>query len=147
MIKINTIGFTQKSAEDFFCLLKKSNTKLLIDVRINNVSQLSGFAKKNDLQFFLKELCNIEYQHMPELAPTDSLLKLYKKGDISWERYETEFLNLMAKRNIEKLVNANLLENSCLLCSEHKPHFCHRRLVVEYLNKNSDLKLEVKHLY
>ena len=147
MIKINTIGFTQKSAEDFFCLLKKSNTKLLIDVRINNVSQLSGFAKKNDLQFFLKELCSIEYQHMPELAPTDSLLKLYKKGDISWERYETEFLNLMAKRNIEKLVNANLLENSCLLFSEHKPHFCHRRLVVEYLNKNSDLKLEVKHLY
>ena len=147
MIKINTIGFTQKSAEDFFRLLKKSNTKLLIDVRINNVSQLSGFAKKNDLQFFLKELCSIEYQHMPELAPTDSLLKLYKKGDISWERYETEFLNLMAKRNIEKLVNANLLENSCLLCSEHKPHFCHRRLVVEYLNKNSDLKLEVKHLY
>ncbi|KAA5522529.1 DUF488 domain-containing protein [Haemophilus seminalis] len=146
-MKINTIGFTQKSAEDFFCLLKKSNTKLLIDVRINNVSQLSGFAKKNDLQFFLKELCSIEYQHMPELAPTDSLLKLYKKGDISWERYETEFLNLMAKRNIEKLVNANLLENSCLLCSEHKPHFCHRRLVVEYLNKNSDLKLEVKHLY
>ena len=128
-------------------MLKKSNTKLLIDVRINNVSQLSGFAKKNDLQFFLKELCNIEYQHMPELAPTDSLLKLYKKGDISWEKYESEFLNLMAKRNIEKLVNANLLENSCLLCSEHKPHFCHRRLVVEYLNKNSDLELEVKHLY
>ena len=147
MIKINTIGFTQKSAEKFFNLLNKSEVKLLIDVRINNISQLSGFAKKNDLQFFLKELCNIEYQHMPELAPTDSLLKLYKKGNISWEKYEAEFLNLMAKRNIEKLVNANLLENSCLLCSEHKPHFCHRRLIVEYLNNNSDLKLEVKHLY
>ena len=147
MIKINTIGFTQKSAKDFFTLLKISKVKLLIDVRINNVSQLAGFAKKNDLQFFLKELCNIEYQHIPELAPTDSLLKLYKKGDISWEKYENEFLNLMAKRNIEKLVNANLLENSCLLCSEHKPHFCHRRLVVEYLNNHSDLNLEVKHLY
>ena len=91
MIKINTIGFTQKSAEKFFNLLNKSEVKLLIDVRINNISQLSGFAKKNDLQFFLKELCNIEYQHMPELAPTDSLLKLYKKGDISWEKYEAEF--------------------------------------------------------
>lgn len=147
MIKINTIGFTQKSAKDFFTLLKISKVKLLIDVRINNVSQLAGFAKKNDLQFFLKELCNIEYRHMPELAPTDSLLKLYKKGDISWEKYENEFLNLMAKRNVEKLVNANLLENSCLLCSEHKPHFCHRRLVVEYLNNHSDLNLEVKHLY
>ena len=147
MIKINTSGFTQKSAESFFTLLRNSKTNLLIDVRINNVSQLAGFAKKNDLKFFLKELCNADYQHIPELAPTDNLLKSYKKGDISWEKYEAEFLNLMAKRNIEKLVNANLLENSCLLCSEHKPHFCHRRLIVEYLNNNSDLKLEVKHLY
>lgn len=147
MIKISTIGFTQKTAEEFFNLLRKSETKLLLDVRINNVSQLAGFAKKNDLIFFLKELCNIEYQHMLELAPTDSLLKTYKNREISWETYEYEFLNLMAKRNIEKLVKADLLENSCLLCSEHKPHFCHRRLVVEYLNKTSDLKLDVKHLY
>ncbi len=147
MIKINTIGFTQKSAENFFTLLRNSKTKLLIDVRINNVSQLAGFAKKNDLKFFLKELCNADYQHIPELAPTDNLLKSYKKGELSWEKYEYEFLNLMAKRNVEKLVNANLLNNSCLLCSEHKPHFCHRRLIVEYLNNNSDFKLEVKHLY
>lgn len=147
MIKINTIGFTQKSAENFFTLLRNSKTKLLIDVRINNVSQLAGFAKKNDLKFFLKELCNSDYQHIPELAPTDNLLKSYKKGELSWEKYEYEFLNLMAKRNVEKLVNANLLNNSCLLCSEHKPHFCHRRLIVEYLNNNSDFKLEVKHLY
>lgn len=147
MIKINTIGFTQKSAESFFTLLRNSKTNLLIDVRINNVSQLAGFAKKNDLKFFLKELCNADYQHIPELAPTDNLLKSYKKGELSWEKYEYEFLNLMAKRNVEKLVNAKLLNNSCLLCSEHKPHFCHRRLIVEYLNNNSDLKLEVKHLY
>ena len=147
MIKINTIGFTQKSAENFFTLLRNSKTKLLIDVRINNVSQLAGFAKKNDLKFFLKELCNADYQHIPELAPTDNLLKSYKKRELSWEKYEYEFLNLMAKRNVEKLVNANLLNNSCLLCSEHKPHFCHRRLIVEYLNNNSDFKLEVKHLY
>ena len=147
MIKINTIGFTQKSAENFFTILRNSKTKLLIDVRINNVSQLAGFAKKNDLKFFLKELCNADYQHIPELAPTDNLLKSYKKGELSWEKYEYEFLNLMAKRNVEKLVNANLLNNSCLLCSEHKPHFCHRRLIVEYLNNNSDFKLEVKHLY
>ncbi|MBS4798018.1 MAG: DUF488 domain-containing protein [Haemophilus parainfluenzae] len=146
-MKINTIGFTQKSAENFFTLLRNSKTKLLIDVRINNVSQLAGFAKKNDLKFFLKELCNSDYQHIPELAPTDNLLKSYKKGELSWEKYEYEFLNLMAKRNVEKLVNANLLNNSCLLCSEHKPHFCHRRLIVEYLNNNSDFKLEVKHLY
>ena len=77
MIKINTIGFTQKSAENLFTLLRNSKTKLLIDVRINNVSQLAGFAKKNDLKFFLKELCNADYQHIPELAPTDNLLKSY----------------------------------------------------------------------
>lgn len=91
MIKINTIGFTQKSAESFFTLLRNSKTNLLIDVRINNVSQLAGFAKKNDLKFFLKELCNADYQHIPELAPTDNLLKSYKKGDISWENTKLNF--------------------------------------------------------
>lgn len=146
-MNINTIGFTQKSAEQFFTLLRNSESKLLIDVRINNVSQLAGFAKKNDLIFFLKELCGIEYIHMPELAPTDILLKKYKKGEISWEKYEDEFLNLISRRNIEKIVNLKLLEQSCLLCSEHKPHFCHRRLIVEYLNRTTDFNLLVKHLY
>ncbi|KAE9540644.1 DUF488 domain-containing protein [Ursidibacter maritimus] len=146
-MNINTIGFTEKSAEQFFELLRNSNTNLLIDVRINNSSQLSGFAKKNDLKFFLKELCSIDYIHMPELAPTNNLLKLYRSGDISWKQYEDSFLNLMAKRRIEKLVNNHLLENGCLLCSEHKPHYCHRRLVIEYLNKEANFNLSVKHLY
>ncbi|MGC6409041.1 DUF488 family protein [Bisgaard Taxon 45] len=147
MIKINTIGFTEKSAEQFFNLLRHSGTKLLIDVRINNSSQLSGFAKKNDLKFFLKELCNIEYLHMPELAPTNSLLKSYRSADISWENYEDSFLNLMAKRRVETLVNKQMLDGGCLLCSEHKPHYCHRRLVIEYLNQTTDYNLSVKHLY
>lgn len=144
---IYTIGFTQKNAERFFKFLKVSGVKTLIDVRLNNVSQLAGFAKKDDLKFFLKEICGAEYVHSPELAPTKDILNAYKKGEITWEAYEDKFLNLMARRNIERSIKAELLDNGCLLCSEHEPHFCHRRLVIEYLNEHSNLNFKVKHLY
>lgn len=144
---IYTIGFTQKNAEEFFTLLRASGVKALIDVRLNNISQLAGFAKRDDLKFFLKELCGAEYVHSPELAPTKDILNSYKKGELTWQVYEDKFLNLMAQRNIEKTVKPEVLEHSCLLCSEHMPHFCHRRLVVEYLNEHSNLNLKVKHLY
>ena len=145
-MKISTIGFTKKNAEQFFQLLKKDNIKTLIDVRLNNVSQLAGFAKRDDLKFFLGELCNAEYVHEPDLAPTKDILNAYKKGDITWEKYEEGFLNLMSQRRIEKTFNTLSLEDSCLLCSEHEPHFCHRRLIVEYLNENTNLNFQVKHL-
>lgn len=144
---IYTIGFTKKNAKTFFEFIKSSNILTLIDVRLNNVSQLSGFAKRDDLKYFLKELCGSEYIHAPELAPTKEILNAYKKGDMSWEKYEDRFLNLMSQRNIEKIMNKPLLDQGCLLCSEHEPHLCHRRLVVEYLNNNSNLNLKVKHLY
>jgi uncharacterized protein (DUF488 family) len=146
-LDIYTIGFTQKSAKTFFNFLKSSDVKVLIDVRLNNVSQLAGFAKKDDLKFFMKELCEAEYVHSPELAPTKDILNAYKKGEMSWGVYEDKFLNLMAQRNIEKLIKPELLDHGCLLCSEHEPHFCHRRLVIEYLNGHSNLNLKVKHLY
>lgn len=146
-MEIYTIGFTKKNAETFFDFLKSSSIKTLIDVRLNNISQLSGFAKRDDLKFFLKELCGTEYVHAPELAPTQDILNAYKKKEISWEAYEDKFLNLMGQRNIERMIDPVLLNNGCLLCSEHEPHFCHRRLVIEYLNKNSNLDLKVKHLY
>lgn len=146
-MNIYTIGFTKKNAESFFGFLRKDNIKTLIDVRLNNVSQLAGFAKKDDLKFFLRELCSAEYVHAPELAPTKDILDAYKDGDLKWDAYEDKFLNLMAKRNIEKIVKRELLDQGCLLCSEHEPHMCHRRLVVEYLNRTSDLDLKVKHLY
>ncbi len=142
-----TIGFTKKSAEAFFKFIKTSKISTLIDVRLNNISQLAGFAKRDDLKFFLKELCNADYIHIPDLAPTKDILNAYKKGDMHWETYEDKFLNLMAQRNIERIVKPVLLEKGCLLCSEHEPHFCHRRLVVEYLNENSDFDLKIKHLY
>ena len=146
-MNIYTIGFTKKNAESFFSFIKSSGAKTLVDVRLNNVSQLAGFAKRDDLKFFLKELCDCEYIHTPELAPTKEILNAYKKNEISWEAYEDKFLNLMAIRNIEKHFHKDLLDEGCLLCSEHEPHFCHRRLVVEYLNEHSCLNLEVKHLY
>lgn len=147
MTNIFTIGFTKKNAETFFGLIKAAGTSTLIDVRLNNISQLSGFAKRDDLKYFLKEICNTSYVHLPELAPTQDILAPYQKKEISWNKYEELFLNLMAKRNIERTINSSTLHNSCLLCSEHEPHFCHRRLVVEYLNKTTDLKMNVKHLY
>lgn len=146
-MNIYTIGFTKKNAKTFFSFIKSSGISTLIDVRLNNVSQLAGFAKKDDLKFFLRELCSVEYVHAPELAPTKDMLNAYKKGEIPWEKYEDKFLNLMSQRHIERIVKPTLLDNGCLLCSEHEPHFCHRRLVVEYLNENSDLNLIVKHLY
>ncbi len=144
---IYTIGFTQKNAEKFFKFLRVSGVKTLVDVRLNNISQLAGFAKKDDLKFFLRELCGAEYVHSPELAPTKDILNAYKKGEMPWNVYEDKFLNLMAQRNIEKSIKSELLDHGCLLCSEHEPHFCHRRLVVEYLNEHSNLNLKVKHLY
>lgn len=146
-MNVYTIGFTQKKAEKFFGLIKSTGILTLIDVRLNNISQLAGFAKRDDLKFFLRELCDAEYVHAPDLAPTKEILNAYKKGNMSWEKYEEKFLDLMSRRNIEKHVKSELLDNGCLLCSEHKPHLCHRRLVVEYLNENTDLTLDVKHLF
>lgn len=146
-IDIYTIGFTKKNAETFFRFIKEAKIVTLLDVRLNNVSQLAGFAKKNDLMYFLKELCGTEYIHTPELAPTKDMLSLYKKGEMPWEKYEDKFLNLMSQRQIEKTIQPTLLDHGCLLCSEHEPHLCHRRLVVDYLNENSELDLKVKHLF
>jgi len=144
-MKVYSIGFTEKSAEKFFNLIKTQPIKKLVDVRLNNVSQLAGFAKKKDLQYFLRELCNVDYVHVLDLAPTKEILDPYKKGNVSWETYEDNFMNLMAKRNVER-IDKELISNGCLLCSEHKPHHCHRRLVLEYLNNQWNTNFEVKHL-
>jgi uncharacterized protein (DUF488 family) len=143
-MKLFTIGFTKKSAETFFTRLKNAGVKRLIDVRLNNVSQLAGFTKKDDLRYFTKAICNIEYVHLPEFAPTADILNPYKKaksGD--WELYERQFLELIRARHIESTTPRELLDGGCLLCSEEKPHHCHRRLVAEYLkDKWSDVDIE-----
>lgn len=146
-MSIYTIGFTQKKAQAFFELIKKNEVKKVIDVRLNNVSQLAGFAKRDDLIYFLKEICGCDYEHVTDLAPVDEILKPYKKGEISWEKYEDKFMTLMAKRNIEKHFSLNDFNGNCLLCSEHLPHQCHRRLVLEYLTQTQITLNTIKHLY
>jgi uncharacterized protein (DUF488 family) len=138
-MKIFTIGFTKKSAETFFTRLQQAGVKRLVDVRLNNVSQLAGFAKRDDLRYFTKTICGIDYKHVPDLAPTASILDPYKKaknGD--WQLYEQQFLDLMKARRIEDSIPRELLDGACLLCSEEKPHHCHRRLVAEYLKEKWD---------
>ena len=134
-INLYTIGFTKKNAENFFTLLKKNGVKKIIDVRLNNVSQLAGFTKQDDLKYFLKELCRIEYYHYEQLAPTEDILKRYKNKEISWEQYELEFNSLMTKRKIEAIISLDLLTDACLLCSEATAEHCHRRLLAEYFKK------------
>jgi uncharacterized protein (DUF488 family) len=130
---IFTIGFTKKSAEQFFTSLQQSGAKRLVDVRLNNISQLAGFSKRDDLKYFLKTICKIDYVHAPILAPTADILDAYKKQRGDWLLYERQFLDLMERRQIEKDVTPELLDGACLLCSEEKPEHCHRRLVAEYL--------------
>lgn len=134
-MRIYTIGFTKKPASKFFGLLRAAGPKTLIDVRLNNVSQLAGFAKRDDLRYFLAELCGMAYAHHPELAPTQEMLDDYKKHDSGWPAYEERFLELMRARRIQDTLACDLVDNAVLLCSEDKPHQCHRRLVAEYLAK------------
>jgi uncharacterized protein (DUF488 family) len=143
-MKLFTIGFTKKSAETFFSRLQNAGVRRLVDVRLNNISQLAGFAKKDDLRYFTKTICQIDYIHLPDLAPTAEILDPYKKvknGD--WPLYEKQFLNLMRARQIETTTPRELLDGGCLLCSEEKPHHCHRRLVAEYLQQHwNDVQIE-----
>jgi uncharacterized protein (DUF488 family) len=133
-MEVFTIGFTQKSAAQFFQTLKQAGIKRLIDVRLNNVSQLAGFAKREDLAYFLRELCGVEYIHEPLLAPTQELLDEYKKKKGAWSDYEVRFLQLMADRKVEKQISPSLFSvPAVLLCSEPTPEKCHRRLVLDYL--------------
>jgi len=143
---VSTIGFTQTSAEHFFERLLGRNVRKLIDVRLHNTSQLAGFAKAQDLSYFLQKIGSIQYMHEPILAPTDDLLKEYRKEKLGWAFYEGRFRALMAERRIEEQLTPESLDHSCLLCSEATPHHCHRRLVVEYLNEKWGGLLTVRHL-
>ena len=134
MEKVYTIGFTKKTAAQFFGALKQAGVKRVLDVRLNNSSQLAGFAKRADLPFFLKEICGAEYVHEPLLAPTKELIDAFKKKKGSWDAYERGFVELMAERRVEqKLDPAVFSVPTALLCSEAAADKCHRRLILEYL--------------
>jgi uncharacterized protein (DUF488 family) len=143
---VSTIGFTKTSAEGFFERLLRAGVKKVIDVRLHNTSQLSGFAKADDLAYLLRKIGGIQYVHEPLFAPTDPMLKAYKKDKGDWRSYEERFLGLMSERQVERRFKPEMFEGACLLCSEDKPHHCHRRLVCEYLNAKWTGVLTVDHL-
>lgn len=143
-MKIFTIGFTQTTADHFFSRLKNSGARRIVDVRLNNVSQLAGFAKRDDLRYFAREICSMGYEHVPKLAPTKGMLDKFKKNKGDWSEYERDFLSLMESRRIESM-DRSMLDGGCLLCSEDKPHHCHRRLVAEYLGHHWP-DVEIVHL-
>jgi uncharacterized protein (DUF488 family) len=131
-VRIYTIGFTQRTAESFFEALRDNGIERLVDVRLNNTSQLAGFAKGRDLPYFLKAICGSDYVHEPLLAPTQDLLDDYKKQRGSWARYESAFMQLMQQRRIEQRLDRRSFDRpSVLLCSERTAERCHRRLVIE----------------
>lgn len=135
-MEIFTIGFTQTTARDFFGRLRDAGIRRLIDVRLNNSSQLAGFAKRDDLEFFLEELCGAEYVHEPRLAPTQELLDGFKKRKDPWEQFASGFDALLRERRIEEAFSPSFFSGpSVLLCSEAMPQRCHRRLIVEYLER------------
>ncbi|MDE0306582.1 MAG: DUF488 domain-containing protein [Albidovulum sp.] len=144
-MKVSTIGFTKKSAQRFFELLRESGAARIVDVRLHTTSQLAGFAKNGDLAWLARELCGVEYVHEPCLAPTKELLTGYRQGKVPWEEYEFRFINLMESRRIESVLSPEIVDKGCLLCSEDQPHYCHRRLVAEYLKKHW-CGLEIEHL-
>ncbi|MCX6279639.1 MAG: DUF488 domain-containing protein [Bacteroidetes bacterium] len=142
MIRLLTIGFTKKTAKQFFELLKLNGVKKLVDIRINNSSQLAGFAKGKDLEYFAKEINGISYFHVPDFAPTKELLADYQNKKIDWIGYQKKFRQLIEKRDIDKNYNIKDFDNACFLCSEEVPDQCHRRLVVEYFREiNSDIQI------
>jgi uncharacterized protein (DUF488 family) len=131
-----TIGFTQKGAERFFSLLSANGVQRVLDIRLNNRSQLAGFAKRDDLRYFLHGLHGIGYEEVPDLAPTPAILAAYKQNGGDWATYERDFLTLLAQREVVQTLEPALFANACLLCSEHAPSHCHRRLVAEHLAKH-----------
>jgi len=143
---IFTIGFTKTSAADFFGRLKDAGVKTVIDVRLNNTSQLAGFAKASDLEYFLGEIGGIAYRQEPLLAPTQALIDGWRKDKRPWDEFAASFTALMAERGIEHQLSPEALDGTCLLCSEDKPHRCHRRLVLDYLQDKWGTPLDVRHL-
>ena len=146
MITLYTIGFTKKSAEHFFNLLRDNGVKQLVDVRISNSSQLAGFAKGKDLEFFVREICHIPYKHIDDFAPSKELLDRWHKQEVTWEEYEKIYIKLLKDRDILHKHGIKAFDGSCFLCSEDTPEQCHRRLLAEYLKEHSSEQVNIIHL-
>jgi uncharacterized protein (DUF488 family) len=145
-MEIYSIGFTQKSAREFFGALKAHGIQRLLDVRLNNTSQLAGFAKQADLAYFLGEICGAAYEHEPLLAPTQEMLDAFKKQKGSWDDYSATYLALIRSRKVESVLSKDsFLKKTVLLCSEPTAEHCHRRLALEYLQQHWG-SVQISHL-
>ncbi len=147
-MKISTIGFTKTTAECFFAKLTDAGVRTVLDTRLRTGGQLSGFAKTPDLPYFLRAVASIGYRHVPELAPTEDLLTLYRAKGLSWDEYAAAYRRLLEARRPERALDVALLDRACLLCSEHTADHCHRRVAAEYLREalGPDLDVEIVHL-
>ncbi len=143
--KLYTIGFTKKNAKEFFEKLMENNVKVVIDIRLNNVSQLAGYTKKEDLKYFLEKICKINYLHITDLAPKNELLKRYRKNEIAWKEFEQLFKQLLIERRPERNISVEQLDSACLLCSESTATKCHRRIVAEYFKDIYD-NIDIFHI-
>ena len=133
-MEIATIGFTRTTARSFFTRIKNSQIPLIGDVRLNNTSQLAGFAKRDDLPYFLETLCGARYLELPQLAPEEALLKSYRAKRLSWLDYAAAYLDGLSSRRVQERLDPTSFENGVvLLCSEDEAELCHRRLAAEYL--------------
>lgn len=143
-----TIGFAGSTAEAFFTALRGAGVRRVLDVRLRNTGQLSGFAKLPDLPYFLRELAGAEYVAVPSLVPTAEILDGYRDRQLTWEQYADAYRALLRSRRPEREVDAALLDGGCLLCSEHEPDRCHRRIAAEYLRDAlaPSTPLEIMHL-
>ena len=141
-----TIGFTQKSAETFFSLLKKNQVNRIVDTRLNNTGQLAGFSKKEDLKYFARTILGVDYVHWEESAPEKPMLDAYKKKVMKWDQYAREYEALLQRRKIQSQMELIVGASGCLLCSEAKPHHCHRSLLADYLSRTSGRNISVKHI-
>lgn len=146
MITLYTIGFTKKSAETFFELLKTNKVKQLVDVRISNSSQLAGFAKGKDLAYFVKQICGINYQHIVDFAPTKDLLDRWHKQAVTWDEYIQEYTAMLKSRDVIRKYGISQFDGTCFLCSEETADMCHRRLLAEYLRDHSTDEVNIVHL-
>jgi uncharacterized protein (DUF488 family) len=145
-LTIYTIGFTKKSAKEFFESLRHSGARHLLDIRLHNTSQLAGFTKRDNLRYFLRQIVNIEYHEMPILAPEDSFLNEYRKSG-NWANFEQSYLELIRQRQVERQIDPVLFEDGVvLLCSEAEPDHCHRRLAAEYLARSMLVEAHIEHL-
>ncbi len=136
---IYTIGFTQTTAQRFFERLADAKIKRVLDVRLNNSSQLAGFAKAGDLEYFLSAILRASYEHDPRLAPTPELLTAGRKARTAaeWHDFERRFRELMNEREIHThLDRASFRTRTALLCSEATAEHCHRRLIGEHLGQH-----------